>query len=145
MEILPHFWISDINKNLNFLHDKNIKNIIFLSKDNIFIKKYNHEQLRIPILISKNMEENNIIIYQHLFDVSNYIYEQINNNKNILLIGNEHDTQVLDIFIMAYFIRYGKTTLEYAIYFLHSKKKNCLQPKFYYKNCLLKFYKELKK
>jgi len=144
MEILPHFWISDINKNLNFLKNKKINLIIFLSKNNKFIKYYNDEQIRIPIDNLDNYDDKNTIVYQHLFDVVDCIHENINNNKNILLIGHENDEQILDTFILSYFIKYGKTNIEFAIYFLKSKKKNCLKPIFYYEDCLLKYYKEIK-
>ena len=144
MEILPHFWISDVNKNLDFLKNKKITLIIFLSKNNKFIKYYNDEQIRIPIDNLDNHDDKNNIVYQHLFDVVDCIHENINKNKNILLIGNENDDQILDVFILAYFIKYGKTNLEYAIYFLKSKKKFCLMPVFYYEGCLLKYYKQIK-
>lgn len=146
MEILPHFWISNTPKNNSYLQSKQIKNIIFLSNQDEFIKNYHHEQIRIPLKdLNDNIKQRNIIIYQHLYDVTHYIHEQITNNHNILLVGNEADEQILDIFIIAYFMRYGKTTLDYAVYFLFSKKKNCLQPKFYYKECLLKYEQELRK
>ena len=146
MEILPHFWISNTIKNNSYLKSKEIKNIIFLSNNEQFIKNYHEEQIRINLEdLTDDIKQRNIILYQNLFDVTYYIHEQLNKNNNVLLIGNENDEQILDIFILAYFMRYGKTTLEYALCFLFSKKKNCLQPKFYYKNCLLKFQEELNK
>ena len=146
MEILPHFWISNTIKNNSYLKSKEIKNIIFLSNNEQFIKNYHEEQIRINLEdLTDDIKQRNIILYQNLFDVTYYIHEQLNKNNNVLLIGNEDDEQILDIFILAYFMRYGKTTLEYALSFLFSKKKNCLQPKFYYKNCLLKFQEELNK
>lgn len=145
MEILPHFWISDNNKNINFLKDKKINLVIFLSKNNKFIKYFNDEQIRIPIENLDNYEDKNILIYQYLFDVVHCIHENIFKNKNILLIGNENDEQILDVFILAYFMKYGKTNLEYAIYFLKSKKDYCLKPLFYYEDCLLKYYKQINK
>ena len=65
MEILPHFWISNTPKNNSYLHSKQIKNIIFLSNQDEFIKNYHHEQIRIPLKdLNDNIKQRNIIIYQ---------------------------------------------------------------------------------
>ena len=95
MEILPHFWISNNLKNNNFVQRKNIKVIIILSKNIKFLKNYHHEQIRIPLEEFDNINFRNNIIYQHLFDVTNFIYEKINDNKKILLVGNEYDENII--------------------------------------------------
>ena len=87
-EILPHFWISNTPKNNSYLHSKQIKNIIFLSNQDEFIKNYHHEQIRIPLKdLNDNIKQRNIIIYQHLYDVTHYIHEQINNKVKLFEIA----------------------------------------------------------
>ena len=64
MEILPHFWIGYYhNKNIKLIKEKNIKNIIHLSKKENFIKKFNTEEIKIPIDYTEEHtyeEQNNI-------------------------------------------------------------------------------------
>lgn len=84
MEILPHFWISDNLKNINFVLKKNIKVIIILSRYKKFIKNFNDEQIRIPLEKFDNIKLRNNTIYQHLFDVTSFINQKINENKKIL-------------------------------------------------------------
>ncbi len=140
MEILPHFWISNNLKNNNFVQRKNIKVIIILSKNIKFLKNYHHEQIRIPLEEFDNINFRNNIIYQHLFDVTNFIYEKINDNKKILLVGNEYDENIINIFILAYIIRYGRLKPEYSYYFLKSKKNNINEPLNNFYQILNKFY-----
>lgn len=142
MEILPHFWISEKNKNNHFLKLKNIKEVIFLSKIIPFCKNINTEQIRIPLSVTDNNKNDNIIIYQHLFDVTNYIFEKIYNNKNILLIGNETDCSILYLFILCYYIRYGKLDIKNSLLFLETK---ITMKYFNYNSALFKFYNETNK
>jgi hypothetical protein len=143
MEILPHFWINYFNKNLVFIKEKKIKYIIYLSKNEPYLKKNNIEEIRIPLENDDNisLEDKNNIIYQHLFDVTDYIHDKIISNKNILLLGYEN-TQDLDTIITAYFIRYGKLNIQQAIYFLKSKKENAFYPKCYFYFALNKFIEQ---
>ena len=142
MEILPHFWISDKIKNSDFMKLKNIKAIIFLSKTLNFYKNIDIEQIRIPLQLSDNNKNDNIIIYQHLFDVTNYIFEKIYNNKNILIIGNENDESILYLFIICYYIRYGKLDIKNSLLFLETKLK---MKYFNYNSALFKFYSQINK
>ena len=102
MEILPHFWIGHLKKNIIFLKEKKIESIIHLSKNEPFLKCRDIEQIRIPIEYTEDctMDEKNIILYQHLFDVTDFIHEKIITNKNILLLGYENK-QDLDAIITA--------------------------------------------
>lgn len=142
MEIIPHFWISEKIKNINFIKNKNIKSIVLLSKNLPFYQNLDTEQIRIPIDISDNNEQDNIYIYQHLFDVTNFIFEKIYNNKNILLIGNEKDYSVLYLFILCYYIRYGKIDIKNSLLFLETKLKIIY---FNFNNALFKFYNQINK
>ena len=142
MEILPHFWISDKIKNSDFIKLKNIKAIIFLSKTLKFYKNIDIEQIRIPFQLSDNNKNDNIMIYQHLFDVTNYIFEKIYNNKNILIIGNENDESILYLFIICYYIRYGKLDIKNSLLFLETKLK---MKYFNYNSALFKFYSQINK
>jgi len=142
MEILPHFWISDKIKNSHFLKTKNIKAIIFLSKTLKYYKNIDVEQIRIPLELSDNNKNDNVIIYQHLYDVTNYIFEKIYNNKNLLIIGNEKDESMLYLIIICYYIRYGKLDIKNSLLFLETKLK---MKYFNYNNALFKFYNQINK
>jgi hypothetical protein len=146
MEILPHFWIGYFKKNILFLKEKKIKCIVHLSKNEPFIKKNNIEEIRIPLDYDENtsLEEKNNILYQNLFDVTDFIHEKISSNKNVLLLGYEN-TQDLDTIITAYYIRFGKMGIQDAIYFLKSKKDNAFYPKCYFYFALNKFIEVFRK
>jgi len=140
MEIIPHFWVSDSIKKKEFLNSKKIKAIIILSKHQSFYKHIDIEQIRIPCELTNNNKNDNIVIYQHLYDVTQFIFEKIINNKNVLLIGNEKDESILYIFILAYYIRYGKLDIKNSLNFLDSKIKINY---FNYNDALFKFYKDI--
>ena len=142
MEILPHFWVSDKIKNINFIKNKNIKCIIFLSKYLDYYKNIDNEQIRIPLDITNNNKNDNIIVYQHLYDTTNFIFEKIYNNKNILVIGNEKDESYLYLFILSYYIRYGKLDIKNSLLFLETKIK---MNYFNFNEALFKFYNEINK
>ena len=146
MEILPHFWITYYRENYIIIKEKKIKNVIHLSKNESFIKKLDLDEIRIPIDYDEeeSMEKQNIIIYQHLYDVTDYIHEKIINNEKVLLLG-QYGKQDLDVFIVAYLIRFGKINIQTATSFLKSKKKDIFEPKCLFFFALNKFYNELNK
>ena len=142
MEVLPHFWIQYYNENLIIIKQKNIKNIIHLSKYEPFIKN-NIEEIRIPIEYeNENLEEQNNIMFQYLFDITDYIHDKIMNNQNILLLGYK-DKQDIDTIVVAYYIRYGKLSIHDAILFLKSKKDNIFNPKCLFYFSLNKFHSKI--
>ena len=146
MEVLPHFWITYYKENYNIIKEKKIKNIIHLSKYEPFIKKMDLDEIRIPIDYDdeESMEKQNIIIYQHLFDVTDYIHEKIINNEKVMLLG-QFGKQDIDVFVVAYLIRFGKINIQTSISFLKSKKKDIFNPKCLFFFALNKFYNELNK
>ena len=146
MEILPHFWIGHFKKNIIFLKEKKIESIIHLSKNESFLKCKEIEQIRIPIDYKDDfsIDDKNTVLYQHLFDVTDFIHEKIISNKNILLLGYDN-TQDLDTIITAYFIRFGKLTIVESIRFLKSKKKYVFEPKCIFFFALNKFYNQFNK
>jgi len=146
MEIIPHFWVTYYKENYSIIKEKKIKNIIHLSKNEKFIKKLDLDEIRIPIDYDEeeSIEKQNNIIYQHLFDVTDYIHEKIINNEKVMLLGN-YNKQDLDVFIVAYLIRFGKLNIQNSILFLKSKKKDIFNPKCLFFFALNKFYNELNK
>jgi hypothetical protein len=148
MEILPHFWVGYFKNNENtfIIKNKNIKCIILLSKYEPFFKKSDVEELRIPIDYEEgdSFEEKNNIMYQHLFDITDYIHERLIKNNNVFLLGYENK-QDIDIIIIAYFIRFGKISVGDSIAFLKSKKKYIFEPKCLFFFALNKFYNEINK
>lgn len=147
MEILPHLWIQNYNQlDKKLIYIKKIKYIIHLSKYEPYIKKDNLEELKIPIDYSdeQSYEEQNIVMYQSLFDITEFIHDKIINNNNILLLGY-HDKQDIEIILVSYFIRYGKLNIHDSILFLKSKKDDIFEPKCLFYFALNKFYYEFNK
>jgi protein-tyrosine phosphatase len=146
MEILPHLWISYYGENLYFIKEKKIKNIIHLSKKDNYIKKLDIEEIKINIDYNENTsyEDMNNIMYQHLFDITDYIHEKILNNQKILILG-DYSKQDIDTILIAYYIRYGQLTIQDSIIYLKSKKENIFSPKCLFYSSLNKFYNELNK
>jgi hypothetical protein len=149
MEVLPHLWINYYNNNNHILiKDKKIKNIIHISKKEsyIFQNKIEIEEIRIPFDYheNNNYEEQNNIVYEHLFDITEYINNKINNNCNILIIGHENK-QDIEIIIISYLIRYGKLNIRDSILFFKSKKENIFEPKCLFYYALNRFYENCSK
>jgi len=146
MEILPHLWITYYSENFHIIKTKKIKNIIHLSTTNNYIKKHDVEEINIPIMYTENdsYEEINDIMYQHLFDITEYIHDKINNNENILLIGIL-DRQDIDTILISYLMRYGKMNIQNSIIFLRTKKDDIFYPKCLFYNAINKFYIEINK
>ena len=141
MEILPHFWIGYYKENLHIIKTKKIQNIIHLSKNEHFVKKNDIEQIRVPIDYNENqsLEMQNNIMYQHLYDITDYIHEKIINNSNILLIGYSNK-QDIDTIVIAYFIKFGKLNIRESIIFYKSKKEHIFNPTCNFYHALNKFY-----
>ena len=148
MEFLPHLWISFYHSDYShiILQRKKIKYIIHLSKTKSFFKTFHEEQIRIPLEYNDtdNYEEKNNILYQHLFDITDYIHQKIIHYQHVLLIGYE-ERQEIDTILVAYLIRYGKIDIHHSIQYLKSKKKDVFEPKCFYYYALQKFYTELNK
>ncbi len=146
MEVLPHFWIGYYKENFAFIKEKKFKNIIHLSKYEKFVKKNDTEEIRIPIEYDDNhsLEEQNNIMYEYLYDITEYIHDKITNNQTVLLLGCS-SKQDIDTIVVAYFIRYARLTIYDSILFLGSKKRHVFNPKCYFYYSLNKFYTELNK
>ena len=147
MEILPRFCICYYNESyVHLLKEKKIRNIIHISKKELFTKIEYVEEIRIPIDYNENdsIEHMNNILYQQLFDITEYIHNKLLTNQKILLIGYDYK-QDIDNLIIAYLIRYGKLTVKDSILFLRSKKKDIFSPKILFYDSLNKFYEHLNK
>jgi len=145
MEILPRFWISYYNDSYVYLlKEKKIRNILHISKKESFTKMEDLEEIRIPIDYNEHdsIDHMNNILYQQLFDITEYIHNKLLTNQKILLIGYDYK-QDIDNLIIAYLIRYGKLTVKDAILFLRSKKNNIFVPKILFYDSLNKFYEQL--
>ena len=146
MEILPHFWITYNNENLHIIKEKKIKNIIHLCKKDISLNISGINEIKVFIDYNdeQTYDEINVVMYQYLFDVTEYIHNKIINNENILLIGI-YDRQDIDVMIVAYYIRYGNMTIQDSVRFLKTKKDDIFNPKCLFFFALNKFYNELNK
>jgi hypothetical protein len=152
MEILPHLWIADFENydDRQFLKEKKIKSIINLSKYKNFSNtnaKLFIDEIRIPIEYNEDndtQEHINNIIYEHFFDITEYIHERVINMKNVLLVGYSAKEDI-DAFICAYFIRYAKIDVKEAIKYVKSKKNNSYINKILFYPSLNKFYNIINK
>ena len=113
-------------------------------KINVLYLELKSEKNILYTIDNDNIEDINNVVYQHLFDITDYIHEKIYNNENILLLGYE-DRQDVDVVIIAYFIRFGKMNLQNSINILKSKKKDIFEPKCLFFFALSRFYNELNK
>jgi hypothetical protein len=146
MEIIPHFWITYNKENLHIIKEKKIKNIIHFSKTESFLglSGVNEIKIFIDYNYEQTYDEINTIMYQYIFDTTEYIHDKLMNNENILLIGL-YDRQDIDVIIVAYYIRYANLTIQEAVRFLKSKKDDIFNPKCLFYYSLNKFYNELNK
>ena len=135
MEIVPHLWISYYHTDYHhpIIQNKKIKHIIHLSKTVPFLKGFEYEQIRIPFEYNDadSCEEQNNILYQYLFDITDYIHQKIMHYENVLLIGYE-ERQEIDTILVSYFIRYAKIDIHLSIQYLKSKKKIYLIPNVFF-------------
>jgi hypothetical protein len=147
MEIIPHLWIADFENydDKRFLKDKKITTIINLSKYKNFSNtnaKMSIDEIRIPIEYDEetdSSEKINMILYEYLFDITEYIHERVINMKNILLVGYSSKEDINTI-ICAYFIRYAKIDVKEAIKYVKSKIENSYLNKILFYPALNKFY-----
>jgi hypothetical protein len=145
MEIIPHLWIADFENydDKTFLKEKKITTIINLSKyKNFSNTKLSIDEIRIPIEYNEeidSIEKINMLLYEHLFDITEYIHERVINMKNILLVGYSSKEDINAV-ICAYFIRYAKIDVKEAIKYVKSKIDNSYLNKILYYQALNKFY-----
>lgn len=132
-EILPGLWLGNMYaaKNINFLKQNNIKNIINVTKviPNYFVNS-DIKYVRIPIIDKKICDKNLI----NIFDISGkYIYKKLKNKENIL-VHCKRGHQRSACIIAAFIIKYLKIDILDTLKFIKSKRK-CA---FYRKTCILK-------
>ena len=152
MEIIPHFWIADFENydDKRFLRDKNITTIINLSKYKNFSStnaKLSIDEIRIPIEYDEETDSTdriNMLLYEYLFDITEYIHERVINMKNILLVGYSSKEDINAV-ICAYFIRYAKIDVKEAIKYVKSKIEKSYINKILFYPALNKFYNSIYK
>ncbi len=149
MEVLPNLYVSTYDTYMDdrVIKQKKIKVIIHVSKRKRFLDKDKIEEIRVPIEFDENeydLMQINLDLYNYLYDIVNFIYEKLHENKAVLLLGFSHKQEV-DIIIASYYIRFGKVTPKLAMYYLKTKKKNLFLPECLYEYCLERFYEDLQK
>ncbi len=145
MEVYPHLYTStyETYKDLNIIKNKKIKLIIHVSKSKKFVGTDKIEEIRLPIEFNEDdfdFEEINLELYNYLPDMIEYIYKNLKNNKNVLLLGFSHKQEV-DILVSSFYMKYGNVTPQLAMYYLKSKKQNIFLPECYYESCLERYYR----
>jgi len=147
MEIVPHFWVADFENydDITFLKEKKIKCIINVSKYTNFSTsnvKQSIDEIRIPIDYNEETDNQNLInsmMYDHLFDITEYIHSKVISSKNILLVGYSTKEDI-DAIIAAYFIRYAKVDVREALKYVKSKRANAFLNNILFYPALNKFY-----
>lgn len=144
-EVYPHLFTSTYEnyKDLNIIKNKKIKLIIHVSKNKKFVGTDKIEEIRLPIEFDEDnfdFEHINLELYNYIPDMIEYIYKNLKNNRNVLLLGYSHKQEV-DILVCGFYMRYGNVTPQLSIYYLKSKKQNIFLPECYYESCLEHYYR----
>ena len=140
IEIIPNLWLGDDKsvfenmstyKNLDFVFVNCNKDLEFLYKS----KKYKDGQMKL------NLEKYELIrFYKYLNDIVIFIYDNIKNNKSVIVHCNDGNQKSPTI-VAAYLIKYGKMTIEQAIKLIRTKKNDCFFPNVDYFYSLMFLYK----
>lgn len=120
IEIIPNLWLGDDKsvfenmstyKNLDFVFVNCNKDLEFLYKS----KKYKDGQMKL------NLEKYELIrFYKYLNDIVIFIYDNIKNNKSVIVHCNDGNQKSPTI-VAAYLIKFGKLLTQNAINIIKTK------------------------
>ena len=121
IEIIPKIWIGDIDA---LKISPNINCVINCVKDLGFLDKHKNYKYG----IRNNLEKYEIIkMYEYLDESCDYIYKNLLNDRNILIIcenGNQKSVSV----VCAFLIKYGNMSKNDAINSIRTKHKAAFYP-----------------
>lgn len=121
IEIIPKLWIGDID---SLKITPNINCVINCVKDLGFLDKYKNYKYG----IRNNLEKYEIIkMYEYLDESCDYIFKNITNNRNILVIcenGNQKSVSVA----CAFLIKYGLMSKKDAMLSIRTKHTTAFYP-----------------
>ena len=133
VEILPHIWITSFNASyISSFINKKTPIIINTSKINKYVDKMDKCETQIreynmPLNKTSHINELNRLLKSYLVEVIPLIHENINNNKTILIVGNNNG-QDAEAIVAAYLIKYAKVNVNIAEEFIKSKRKHAFTP-----------------
>ena len=142
VEIIPDLWLGDDKsvfenisnyKNLDFLYINCNKDLDFLDKS----KKYKDNEIK------NNLEKYELIkLYKYLHTNTTFIYENIKNNKTVIIHCN-NCLQKSPTIAAAYLIKYGNLDPKQAINIIKTKNILCFKKSINFLYVLDKFYSDL--
>ena len=142
VEIIPDLWLGDDKsvfenisnyKNLDFLYINCNKDLDFLDKS----KKYKDNEIK------NNLEKYELIkLYKYLHTNTTFIYENIKNNKTVIIHCN-NCLQKSPTIAAAYLIKYGNLDPKQAINIIKTKNNLCFKKSINFLYVLDKFYSDL--
>ena len=142
VEIIPDLWLGDDKsvfenisnyKNLDFLYINCNKDLDFLDKS----KKYKDNEIK------NNLEKYELIkLYKYLHANTTFIYENIKNNKTVIIHCN-NCLQKSPTIAAAYLIKYGNLDPKQAINIIKTKNILCFKKSINFLYVLDKFYSDL--
>ena len=140
IEFIGGLWIGkEIDRRSdNFLSDKGINITINCSEDLEFLnnkKEYNN------IILENIKRYEDIRLSEYLYKITDYIYKNLNINKNILIYCKKNEDFYL-LILLAYLLRYGNIDLLKSIEIIRTKIINSFNTKFIYKSAFIKFVKK---
>ena len=140
-EFVSGLWLGEtVDKNNEaFLIDKNINIVINSSGDLSFLsnkKEYN------DIIMNNIKRYENIRFSDYLFKITEFIFTNICNNKNILIYSKKRENYS-ELILLAYLIRYSNLDYKKSIDIIRTKNINSFNQKFIYKNVFLRFLKKI--
>ena len=142
VEIIPDLWIGSLAayNNSKFQEDNNISCLINCCKDLHFLGKY--REYNMPI--KNTMEKYEIDkMYEYLIEVTEFIHQNIIDNK-VILIYCDNGIQKSPTIAIAYLMRYGKLPKDLAIKSVKSKKPDVFKPFLDFNYSLDKFEKDIR-
>ena len=144
VEIIPNLWLGkedDLN-NKHFFKKKKISLILNCSKDAINKSQYGVNEIIIPIKKGNpniHSEHNNTHIYDYFNDTVEFIHNNLENKKNILVVSKDGFQRAPTI-MACYIIKYGQVSHNHCIAYIRSKSEDAFYPQPIFFQALNKFY-----
>lgn len=141
MEFVCGLWVGDKkNKKCEkFLNEKNINITINLTNDLSYL---NNKKEFNDIIMQNIKKYEDIRLSDYLLKITNYIFMNLQNNKNILIYCNKNENYN-ELILLAYLLRYANVNFIKSVEIIRTKLPNSFNNNFNYKSTLQKFMKKI--
>lgn len=141
MEFVCGLWVGDLkNKKCEkFLNEKNINITINLTNDLSYL---NNKKEFNDIIMQNIKKYEDIRLSDYLLKITNYIFMNLQNNKNILIYCNKNENYN-ELILLAYLLRYANVNFIKSVEIIRTKLPNSFNNNFNYKSALQKFMKKI--